>query len=164
MPTDGAPSGGNRGASAWTGEAFYVLYDRLARAYETGPYSLDGIPDAWQYQYFGAQNPAGAADQDPDADGQNNTMEFLARTIPTDSQSRLVLVISRLPNSGELEFSLFPGWSDRNYRLEQSTLTPPIGWQPSGGEWTDQGDGYWTMQIPNPETSRQFYRLAVELK
>ncbi len=164
MPTEDAPTGGNRGSAAWTGEAFYLLYDRLARAFETGPYSMDGIPDDWQYFYFGAQNPEGAADQDPDADGQDNRMEFLARTIPTDSQSRLILSISWLPATTELVFSLFPGWPDRTYQLQQSTLLSPIEWQPAGGEWSDLGNGHWSLRLPMPEFPSHFYRVAVGLK
>jgi endonuclease/exonuclease/phosphatase family metal-dependent hydrolase len=42
----------------------------------------------WQVQYFGStDNPSGAPNADPDGDGQNNTQEFLAGTIPTDSAS-----------------------------------------------------------------------------
>lgn len=164
ITTDRAPTGGNRGAAAWTGEAFYLLYDRLARACESGPYRLDGIPDDWQYQYFGAQNSAGAADQDPDADGQNNAMEFLARTSPVDPQSRLGFAIAWLPATRELEFSLVPGWPDRKYRLEQSTLSSPIVWQTVGENWTDQGSQPWTMRLPLPDDHKRFYRLAVGLK
>jgi len=164
MPTDGAPSGGNRGGCAWTGEALYVLYDCLARTHETGPYSLDGIPDDWQYQYFGAQIPEGAADQDPDADGQDNMMEFLARTIPTDASSRLVFGISFLPASAELEFHVFPMWADRSYRLECSDLTPPVAWSPAGGIWTVMDDHHGWARIARPAFSRKFYRLALELR
>ena len=128
----------------------------------TGPYHLDGIPDDWQYQYFGAQNPEGAADQDPDADGQDDLMEFLARTIPTNSSSRLMFSISLLAGTGELEFTLFPGWTDRNYRIEWSTLAAPIQWFAADGEWTDQGNQLWKMLMPMPESDRRFYRLAVE--
>jgi N-acetylneuraminic acid mutarotase len=164
MPTEAAPSGGNRGACAWTGEAFYVFHDRLARACETGPYRLDGIPDDWQYQYFGEQNPDGAADQDPDADGQDNRMEFLARTVPTDPASRLVFTISWIEDSHELEFALFPGWPDRNYRLEWSSLETPIRWFQKEGAWVDQGNQPWKMRMPMTGSSRCFYRLAVDAK
>lgn len=162
MPTDAAPSGGNRGACAWTGESFYVLYDRLARACETGPYSLDGIPDDWQYQYFGEQNPEGGASQDPDGDGQDNLMEFLSKTIPTDSSSRLMFSISRLTTTDELQFTLFPAWDERHYRIEESSLSQPVQWFPMTGEWTDLGNRFWRLIKPRPLDNRRFYRLAIE--
>ena len=164
MPIDDAPSGGNRGACAWTGEAFYILYDRLSRACENGPYRLDGIPDDWQHQYFGAQNPAGAADQDPDGDGQDNMMEYLARTIPIDSSSRLVFSISYSAVAHELEFSVIPAWNDRIYRIDWSDLTSPVHWFPLDGEWVDEGGQRWSMIQSMPHSDRRFYRLAVTTK
>jgi PKD repeat protein len=45
---------------------------------------------AWQVLYFGSvDNPAAAANADPDGDGQNNLAEFLAGTDPTSSASAL---------------------------------------------------------------------------
>jgi hypothetical protein len=113
---------------------------------------------------FGLTESNISADQDPDADGQNNAMEFLARTSPTDSRSRLGFAIAWLPATRELEFSLVPGWPDRNYRLEQSALTSPIVWQPVGENWTDQGSQPWTMRLPLPDDHQRFYRVAVGLK
>lgn len=84
MPVAAAPGGGMAGGMAWTGEALYVLYDGLFRAYETGPYSLDGLPDDWQYAHFGAQVPEGAAGMDPDGDGLANDGEFGLGTDPND--------------------------------------------------------------------------------
>ena len=164
MPVDGAPIGGTRGGCAWSGEAFHVQYDGLARACETGPYCLDGIPDDWQYVHFGSQNPSGAADQDPDADGQNNLMEFLARTIPTESTSRLLFAISSQASSDELEFDVTPMWPDRLYRLEWSDLSPPVGWWPLAESWTISEGNHGRTRIVRPAVPHRFYRLALELK
>jgi hypothetical protein len=41
----------------------------------------------WQFQYFGCTNCAAAATADPDGDGQDNSMEFLVGTNPTNSAS-----------------------------------------------------------------------------
>jgi autotransporter-associated beta strand protein len=47
----------------------------------------------WQINYFGStNNPAGAADADPDGDGMSNTNEFLAGTNPTNSLSALRII------------------------------------------------------------------------
>jgi len=46
----------------------------------------DGLPDAWEQQYFG--NPTNAvASADSDGDGQSNLQEFLTGTNPTNSAS-----------------------------------------------------------------------------
>jgi hypothetical protein len=90
--------------------------------------------------------------------------QFLARTSPVDPQSRLGFAIAWRPATRELEFSLVPGWPDRKYRLEQSTLSSPIVWQTVGENWTDQGSQPWTMRLPLPEDHKRFYRVAVGLK
>ncbi|HEY5913715.1 MAG TPA: lamin tail domain-containing protein [Verrucomicrobiae bacterium] len=50
----------------------------------------DGLPDAWQIQYFGSITaPQAAPGADPDNDGFNNAQEFLAGTNPTLATSYL---------------------------------------------------------------------------
>ncbi len=52
----------------------------------------DGLPDAWQIQYFGSiAAPSARPDADPDHDGFSNLQEYLAGTDPTDSNSYLKL-------------------------------------------------------------------------
>jgi len=54
--------------------------------------NADGLPDAWQIQYFGSlASPDGAPGADPDHDGFNNLQEYLAGTIPSNPDSRLKL-------------------------------------------------------------------------
>jgi hypothetical protein len=117
MPETGGPGGGTAGGIAWTGEALYVLYDGLFRACETGPYRLDGLPDDWQYEHFGAQAPEGAADLDPDGDGLPNDAEFGLGTDPKDpTDGDGGLVVSRGGSAGDRWLTLdfqrrndFPG-------------------------------------------------------
>jgi hypothetical protein len=50
----------------------------------------DGLPDAWQIQYFGSITaPQAAPGADPDGDGFNNLQEYLAGTSPIDRNSYL---------------------------------------------------------------------------
>jgi len=50
----------------------------------------DGLPDAWQIQYFGSiSSPDAAPDVDYDHDGFSNRQEFLAGTDPTSAASAL---------------------------------------------------------------------------
>jgi hypothetical protein len=89
-------------------------------------------------------------------------MEYLARTIPTDASSRLVFTISCSAGTHELEFTVFPAWSDRVYRIEWSDLSAPVEWLPLEGEWVGQDGMRWSMIQPMPDRERRFYRLAVE--
>jgi hypothetical protein len=52
--------------------------------------NLNGMPEAWQLQYFGftGVDPNG----DPDGDGLTNLEEFKAGTSPIDGQSRFALI------------------------------------------------------------------------
>ena len=52
-----------------------------------GIYAGDNVDDSWQVTYFGEGNPLGAANLDPDGDGDNNWKEFLTGNIPTDISS-----------------------------------------------------------------------------
>jgi hypothetical protein len=50
----------------------------------------DGLPDAWQIQYFGSfSSPDAAPGADPDHDGFANLQEYLAGTNPTNAASCL---------------------------------------------------------------------------
>jgi hypothetical protein len=52
-----------------------------------GIYANDGIPDSWQVQYFGTNNPEGVASADADGTGQNNLFKYLAGLDPTNDAS-----------------------------------------------------------------------------
>jgi hypothetical protein len=50
----------------------------------------DGLPDAWEIQYFGAINdPRATPDADPDNDGLTNLQEYVSGTNPMDAASYL---------------------------------------------------------------------------
>jgi hypothetical protein len=50
----------------------------------------DGLPDAWEIQYFGAINdPRATPNADPDNDGLTNLQEYVSGTGPTDPGSYL---------------------------------------------------------------------------
>ena len=52
----------------------------------------DGLPDAWEIQYFGSiSDPRATPDADPDGDGFTNAQEYLAGTSPVDASSALKL-------------------------------------------------------------------------
>jgi hypothetical protein len=63
-----------------------------------GIYASDGIPDLWQVQYFGTNNPEGVPSVDADGTGQNNLFKYLAGLDPTNSAS--VLRITDIAREG----------------------------------------------------------------
>jgi len=59
-----------------------------------GIYANDGIPDAWQAQYFGLNNSNAFPNVDVDGTGQNNLFKYIAGLDPTNPASVFVLTIT----------------------------------------------------------------------
>ncbi len=55
-----------------------------------GLYAGDGLPDAWQVQFFGLNNPLAAPTAEPLHDGQSNLLKFLTGYAPDNPGSRFV--------------------------------------------------------------------------
>jgi hypothetical protein len=63
---------------------------RPAAGYPNPDANGDGLPDAWQSQYFGTTSaPEAALGADPDQDGMSNEQEYYAGTDPSRSSSAL---------------------------------------------------------------------------
>ena len=78
----------------------------------------DGLPDAWEQQYFGSTTGANAGD-DSDGDGATNLEEFRSGTNPQDAQSRFAVVNISVVSTGVLvEWSSEAG---RRYRVKRSS-------------------------------------------
>lgn len=121
-----------------------------------GTYSADGLPDHWQVQHFGINDPNAAPGEDPDGDGQDNLFEYLAGTVPINTLSLLQL---SLLTPHEIELSL--AIPDRTYTLMRSLDL--IGWSSTGA----------TLEPSNPQADislidpfpvigvRAFYRIDI---
>ncbi len=75
----------------------------------------NGLPDEWEWEYFGSTgtNPSG----DADGDGTSEELEFFAGTNPRDPNS--VFRPEILSNDGSPALS-FPTVTERDYRIWQS--------------------------------------------
>jgi hypothetical protein len=76
--------------------------------------NFDGLPDNWQFQYFGsnlAQYPKNLiwAYGDFDQDGASNIAEFLAGTNPADAESLLKVTIGVSNDSFLISWNSIPG-------------------------------------------------------
>ncbi len=84
----------------------------LARIVDT---DANGLPDWWEHAYFGqltGTNPHA----DPDGDGQNNLVECLAGTSPTNSDSRFRITSIKTVPAGGVVIE-WPSAVGRHYRL-----------------------------------------------
>ncbi len=126
-----------------------------------GSYAGDGIDDAWQVQYFGIGNANGAATADPDGDGQNNLLEYLAGTNPTSASSAFTLGVSGSAAQRTITFA--PVTAGRTYTLEFTTnLTTRVFGTLTGGTTVDTGS---TRSVTDSSTtnSARYYRVKISL-
>jgi hypothetical protein len=124
-------------------------------------YAHDGLPDLWQVQYFGENNPDGVASGDADGDGQSNFAEFVAGTSPTNADSRFHLELVTLPDQPAQKYPFFsPRLNDRNYTVEYS-LDLGAGFKPlTNNPQLDFGE---TRVVLDSDASepRKFYRVKI---
>jgi len=136
----------------------YVL-DTLPDNYST--YAADGLPDTWQIDHFGLENPLAAPLLDPDGDGQDNGFEYTAGLIPTDPLSRFLLRIEPVPGEPAhraLKFS--PVLPDRTYTVKSNTgLAGP--WQDLVGPLDDQQQPERSVTDLQATEPRKFYHVEI---
>jgi len=124
-------------------------------------YAADGIPDSWQAGYFGPDNPAGVAGADPDADGQDNLLEYLAGAVPNNPLSLFEISIAEAgPSRKNIAFS--PAADGRTYLLESSADL--IGWTPVPDVFQLNDDGHSRiLQDRRATEARKFYRITISI-
>ena len=122
-----------------------------------GTYPSDGIPDSWQLQYFGSNNPLAAPNADATGSGQNNLFKYIAGLNPTDRTSRFVTAVGPASSSHTITFS--PRLTDRSYTVQFSTnLTD---WLPLTGASTQDNGQTRTVTDPDATATTKFYRVQV---
>ena len=126
-------------------------------------YAGDGIDDDWQVGYFGEPpNSNAGPDADPDADQQDNLLEFLSGFSPVDSAERFQLTIDVIPMDEmvkQVTFTLNRVIPGRTYVLMHSD-DPATGF-----------GGFWDFQVSAPtenwthseffDAPRQFFRVEI---
>jgi hypothetical protein len=126
-----------------------------------GSYAGDGIDDTWQVGYFGEENPEAAPTEDPDQDGQNNLLEFLALVDPTDAQSRFLFRIRPTPGlSGSHDIVFGPIAPLRTYTI---VYAPDLGESTWVALPDSSGNDAGTERTVTDSTqaSRRFYKIQI---
>ena len=126
-----------------------------------GIYAHDGLPDLWQVQNFGENNPLGLAGADADGDGQSNFAEFMAGTSPTNAGSRFNIELATLPDEPSQTYLFFnPRLNDRSYTVEYS-LDLEAGFRPlTNAAQLDFGETRFVLD-PNATEPNRFYRVKI---
>jgi hypothetical protein len=150
-----------QGSESWT----LNLTVRDVNPDNYGSHAADGLPDAWQAQYFGLNNPDAAPGEDPDEDTQDNAFEFGAGLNPNDAASFFSFHIQEDPgNPGRMQVVFSPRWGDRSYVVKSTAaLGPSADWQPlTGGDFAveDQGDERSVTDL-RVLPDQQFYQIEI---
>ena len=139
----------------FTGVLGLTVLDFLPDNY--GLYANDTLPDAWQVQYFGTENPSAGPAEDPDHDGQNNLFEYEANLNPMDPLSKLTIRILDSGGGGR-SVAFSPRFDQCTYLLLGSSDL--LDWKTVAGRINDDGT-LRTIIDPQGTEPRRFYRVSV---
>ncbi len=117
----------------------------------------DGLPDEWEYRWFGSITGADP-DADDDEDGMTNFEEYIADTDPTDPDSRFVIL--SVTNAAGMRIEV-PSSAARLYRFLYTDDPVEEEWTPLGEEIPGE-EPTTAFTDPDPVDSR-IYRVEVRL-
>lgn len=127
-----------------------------------GFYAADGVPDPWQVDNFGEQNPDGAGPMDPDGDGQDNQFEELANGDPNDPLSRLKVGIGEVEGEPTWRaISIVPYVRGRRYSVESITNLATGVWAEINFNFPLIEDDKITFTDREADTSENYYRVRL---
>jgi len=139
--------------------SFYVTrissrYDWITNNIPDFDQDVDGLPDWWETLH--GETEAGA---DPDDDGFTNYEEWLADTVPNDSNSFFRVVDYSVATN-----LVFSSSTNRKYQVQYRTNLADTNevWQ-TEADWFD-GLHPQTVQSVSTSTSNRFYRVRVKLR
>lgn len=126
-----------------------------------GSYAGDGIDDAWQFQYFGLNNPQAAPGVDASGSGQTNLFKFVAGLNPLDPNSRFVVQASAVSGQAtqrEVRFS--PVVNGRTYTVRATENLAEGGWMTlPGGVQMNGSEG--VFLDTNATGPKRFYEVQI---
>ncbi|HWI59505.1 MAG TPA: hypothetical protein VNZ22_19915, partial [Bacillota bacterium] len=119
----------------------------------------DGLPDAWQTQYFSSVTaPQAAPGADPDGDGFNNLQEYLAGTNPNLATS--YLKIDSVQVSGSNRTISFTAVAGKTYTILYKTSLEDTLWQRLTNVAAQSVSGPVNIPEAASGTPTRFYRLV----
>ena len=127
-----------------------------------GSYAGDGLPDNWQVQYFGLNNPMAAPTKDADGTGQNNLFKYIAGLNPTDRTSVFrvsVQPVAGQPSQKQILFS--PVLSDRTYTVLYNTDMRDGAWTPLTSAIQSDNGQQRTVTDTSAAGGSKFYKIQI---
>jgi hypothetical protein len=119
----------------------------------------DGLPDAWEQQYFGSAASTNGYNGDFDGDGMSNGREYVAGTSPTDAHSVFEFIEPTRVENGQVAVRwasvsnrMYSVWRSQDLLTGFSFLTNGIPATPPVNTYLDV----------TPPPAPVFYRLSVD--
>ncbi|MBP7829308.1 MAG: VCBS repeat-containing protein [Kiritimatiellae bacterium] len=129
-----------------------------------GIYAGDDIKDSWQVENFGADNPDGLADADPDGDRRDNRNEYVTGTQPDDEGSFFKLWnerIEQVTTQGDVFYH--PRLDSRTYDVLRSTALLAPDWSDSFAYSESLAGATCTVRDLDLAADATYYRVRVEI-
>lgn len=127
-----------------------------------GAYAADGLPDEWQVQYFGPDNPHAAPTHDATGSGQNNLFKYVADLDPTDPSD--VFRVSVHPvegQAGQKQIVIVPIASGRTYTVLYKENLTDATWMPLAGATASDNGQQRTVTDMNASGKAKFYKVQI---
>lgn len=125
-----------------------------------GIYANDGIPDTWQTQYFGENNPLGRAYSDASHTGQNNLFKYIAGLNPTNPASFFNFEIAR-SGAAQSQLKFGPYLPDRIYTIEYKTNLNAPSFTTLSNSLQDLDGSTMSITDTNANPPQRFYRIRI---
>ena len=127
-----------------------------------GTYAADGLPDNWQVQYFGINNPLAGPNMDATGTGQTNLFKYVAGLNPIDPTSRFAVNIQAVPGQpGQMQIVFSPVVSGSTYTVVSTSNLGDSTWAAlSSSTQSDNGEQR-TVTDSGFGGTKKFYRVNV---
>lgn len=127
-----------------------------------GSYAADGLPDEWQTQYFGQNNPDAAPNKDATGSGQTNLFKYVAGLDPTDRNTVFRVTVQPVSGQpGQKQIVFGPVLPDRSYTVFYKTNLTDTTWTPLAGATQSDSDQERTVTDTNATGKAKFFRVQV---
>jgi hypothetical protein len=144
---------------------WFVAAPTAGRSNTNSPGDLngDGLPDAWQLQYFSSiEDPEAAPSADPDGDGFDNLQEYQAGTSPVNAADYLKLdLVNVTPGRINIHLTAVAG---KTYSVLWSADLKAGTWSKLADVMAQGTTGPITVSDPiSTNNAQRFYRLVTPL-
>ena len=147
-------------AGTWLGAANTTTLFVLNGNY--GVYGSADIPDTWQVQFFGLNNPNAAPGVDADGTGQTNLFKYIAGLDPLNPNSRFDVNVQPVPGqSGQKQIVFTPVVAGPTYTVVSSSSLSGSNWVALNSFSQSDNGSLRTVTDLAAAGTKKFYRVQI---